>query len=455
LLCGNIVVEVANLPAITRAVTTSRHPLGIFAEWRLQVYGYVLAAVYAAFLVSVYRAGTWLIDGAGVPVYTDFACAWAAAVQALQGGAASLYDPAEFVKVQAALVGPRGYFYPNWPYPPTFFLILAPFTVLPYLYGFIAWDLATLLGLIVVVCCVIRRPPAVALVLASPFTMWNFLAGQNGFLTGSLLGGSLLLLERQPVLAGVFIGALTYKPQFGILVPVALAAARQWRAFASAAATAGIFAGISIAVFGIDVWEALPRQLAAQTGEVLWAGGTDDPAAEWGYVQTVYGMVRDLHGGAALAWLVQGSATAGVAIIVWLVWRSPVRYPLKAATLAAAALIATPYAFAYDMAAIAVPAAFLASDQMRHGFLRGEQAILIGLFATSLAVLVVFGDRPGGITFGSTPIGPLVAIMLLGVIVHRARQPTVSSKGTWREKGFGNRPLLESIPLDPRRGDST
>jgi arabinofuranan 3-O-arabinosyltransferase len=394
-------------------------PLGIFANWRLHAYGYAIAGIYAAFLIAVYRAGTWLVDGAGVPVYTDFACAWAAAVQALHADAAALYDPAEFVKVQAALVGPRDYFYPNWPYPPTFFLILAPFTVLPYPYAFIAWDIATLLGLIAVIYLIVRRLPAIALVLALPFTMWNFLAGQNGFLTGSLLGASLLFLERQPVLAGMFIGLLTYKPQFGILLPVALAAASQWRAFASAAVTAAIFAGISIAVFGSDVWEALPRQLAAQIGEVLRAGGTDDPAAEWGYIQTVYGMVRDLDGGAALAWLVQGTGTAGAAIIVWLVWRSPVRYALKAATLAAAALIATPYAFAYDMAAIAVPVAFLGSDQMRHGCLRGEQAILTGLFGASLAVLVAFGDRPGGITFGTTPIGPLVAITLLGVIIRR------------------------------------
>jgi arabinofuranan 3-O-arabinosyltransferase len=393
--------------------------LRIFANWRLHAYGYAIAAIYAAFLIAVYRAGTWLIDSAGAPVYTDFACAWAATMQALHGDAASLYDPAEFVKVQAALVGPRDYFYPNWPYPPTFFLILAPFTVLPYPYGFVVWDIATLLGLMVVVYLIVRRLPAIALVLASPFTMWNFLAGQNGFLTGSLLGASLLFLERQPVLAGVFIGLLTYKPQFGILLPVALAAARQWRAFASAAVTAAIFTGISIAAFGTDVWEALPRQLAAQTAEVLRAGGTDDPAAEWGYIQTVYGVVRDLHGGAVLAWLVQGATTAGAAIIVWLVWRSAVRYPLKAAVLAAAALIATPYAFAYDMAAIAVPTAFLASDQMRHGLLRGEQAILIGLFGIALALLVAFGDRPGGITFGSTPIGPLVAVALLGVILRR------------------------------------
>src|SRR5207245_4104024 len=229
---------------------------------------------------------TWLVDSAGLPVYTDFACAWAATMQALHGDPGSLYDPAEFVKVQAALVGPRDYFYPNWPYPPTFFLILAPFTVLPYPHGFIAWDIATLLGLIVVVYLIVRRPPAIALVLASPFTMWNFLAGQNGFLTGSLLGLSLLFLEREPVLAGMFIGLLTYKPQFGILFPVALAAARQWRAFASAAVTGAIFAGLSIVVFGSDVWEALPRQLAAEAGEGLRVGGTDEPARERGYIAT-------------------------------------------------------------------------------------------------------------------------------------------------------------------------
>jgi Glycosyltransferase family 87 len=402
-------------------------PLGIFAAWRLQAYGYGVAAIYAAFLIAVYRAGTWLVDGAGVPVYTDFACAWAATVQALHGGAASLYDPVEFAKVQAALIGSRDYFYPNWPYPPMFFLILAPFTLLPYPYGFVAWDVATLLGLIAVVYGIVRRLPTVALVLASPFTMWNFLAGQNGFLTGSLLGASLLLLHRQPVLAGVFVGALTYKPQFGILLPVALAAARQWRAFASAAATAGLFAVISMTVFGVDAWAALPRELAAQTGEVLRAAGTDDPAAEWAYIQTVYGAVRSLHGGAALAWLVQGMATVGAAIIVWLVWRSPARYALKAAILAAGALIATPYAFAYDMAAIAIPAAFLASDQMRHGFLRGEQAILLALFGASLGVLVAFGDRPGGVTFGSTPIGPLVVITLFCVVLHRLTTVSPSS----------------------------
>ena len=143
----------------------------------------------------------------------------------------------------------------------------------------------------------------------------------------------------------------------------------------------------------------------------------------------MYGVLRNLNGSATLAWLVQGATTSGAAIIVWFVWRSPVRYSLKAATLAVAALIATPYAFAYDLAAIAISAAFLAIDQISYGFLRGEQTIVIGLFGASLAVLVAFGDSPGGVTFGSTPIGPLVMFALLGVIIDGFLTTTWAAAG--------------------------
>jgi arabinofuranan 3-O-arabinosyltransferase len=392
----------------------------ILTASRLQAYGCAIAAIYLVFFVSIYRVGVWIVDSNGLPIYTDFACAWAATMQALHGDPAVLYDPAEFAKVQAALVAPTDYYYPNWPYPPMFFLFLAPFTRLNYLYGFITWDFVTLLGCIAVIYLIVRRLPAIALAVASPFTAWNFLAAHNGFLTASLLGAALLSLERWPVLAGVFIGCLTYKPQFGILFPVALAAANQWRAFASASATVFALAGISIAAFGTGVWQGLPSEFAAQTSEVFLAHGTPSSAAHWGYIQTIYGLVRLLGGNGAAAWLAQGLTTVGAAIIVWLVWRSSTRYALKAATLSAAALIATPYAFAYDMAAIAVPVAFLTRDQLRCGFLRGEQSIVIGVFIAIFTTLALFGDGQDGVTFGSLPLGPFVVVCILTLILRRA-----------------------------------
>jgi hypothetical protein len=131
-------------------------------------------------------------------------------------------------------------------------------------------------------------------------------------------------------------------------------------------------------------------------------------------------LIRSLHGPAHLAWLVQGLVTLGGAVTVWLIWRSRVCYELKAAILSAAALLATPYAFAYDMAAIVVPAAFLATDQLSRGLLLGEKTMWIVLFGAPLAILVTLGDNAGGTTFGGTPVSLFAALMLLCMILRRA-----------------------------------
>jgi hypothetical protein len=388
----------------------------IFQDWWLQSLGFALAALYLLYFLALYRAGTWIVHGTGLPIYTDFAVWWMGGMQALHGNAAALYDRVEYARIQTALFGPGEAFYLNWPsYPPTFFLVLAPLALLPYTTALITWDAVTLLGCIAIVYLIVRRQAAIALTLAAPFTAWNFLAAQNGFLTASLLGGSLLFLERRPALAGVFIGCLTYKPQYGILFPAALVAARQWRAIASAAITTALLAGASIAAFGAGAWAAFPRGFVVQAGMSLQAAA----GSNWGYLQTMYGLVRNLHGGTGLAWLAQGVAAAALAVIVWLVWRSRVCYTLKAATLAAAALLATCYAFAYDMAAIVIPAAFLARDQLCRGLLRGDKAIWLVLFGAPLAVLVTLGDNAHGITFGGTPASLLTTIVLFAAILRR------------------------------------
>ena len=380
-------------------------PLAILAASRLRACGYALVVLYAVFAIFLFRSGYWLTDSAGTPILNDFTTFWLAGTQALHGNAASLYDPAEYAKIQSALVGPEAALYLNWSYPPVFLLLLAPFALLPYIYAFMTWSAVTLAVCLAVVYLILRRPEAIILVLASPLTLWNLCAAQAGCLSASLLGAALLFLERRPVLAGVFAGCLGCKPQFGILLPVAFAAARQWRAFASAAATAGLLVVASIAVFGTAAWEEFPRELAAQ------ANVASSLAGGWGRFQTVYGLIRELGAGPAPAWLAQGTTAAGAATIVWLLWRSPTRYALKAAALSAAALIATPYGFAYDMAAIVIPAAFLASDQMHCGLLRGEQTIMIALFVACLVI-------PGSL--GTMPLGPAVMITLLGVILRRA-----------------------------------
>jgi arabinofuranan 3-O-arabinosyltransferase len=407
-------------------------PLRFFEEARLEAAGYALAIIYAVIFVQLYRAGSWILDIPGAPVYTDFTTIWVAGIEAVRGEAARLYDSAQFLDIQAQLLGTRPFFYPNWPYPPIMLLIAAPFGALPYLYAFLSWDTLTLAALLIVVYRIVPRPAAIPLVLASPFTAWNFLAGQNGFLTGSLLGAALLCLQRRPVLAGIFIGCLSYKPQFGILLPVALIAARQWRAIASATVTIVALAGLSAAAFGIGAWEMLPTGLLAQKNVVLLAEGAADAGANWGHIQTIYGVVRELHGGGVFATVLHCAGAFAVAVIVWRIWRSLASYDLKAATVSAAALIATPYAFSYDMAALAIPVAFVARDQLRDGLLRREQAILLALFGIILAAFGAFWINQDKFDFGRMPLGLIALVTVMFLIMRRAALP-VFQKRQWTQ----------------------
>jgi arabinofuranan 3-O-arabinosyltransferase len=394
---------------------SARRP-DIFQAWWLTSFGITLAALYLLYFAILYRAGTWIVDKNGLPIYTDFGNGWAAGILALHGNAAAIYDSIELTKAQASLFGRMAFSYPFWPYPPTFFLLLAPLGLLPYRAAFVLWDVASLVCCVAVVYLIVRRKTAIALALALPFTAWNFMAAQNGFLTGALIGGSLLYLERRPVLSGLFLGCLTYKPQFGILFPIALVASRQWRAIASAAATALLLVVLSAVVFGVRTWAAFPHGLLAQSGLNLLAAATSN----WGYLQSPYGLARLLQAATAVAWFAQGATTAVLAVIVWQVWRSDVAYSLKAAILAAAALLATPYAFAYDMAGLVVPAGFLAADQLERGLLPGDKAIWIGLFGVPLALLVTLGDNLHGPTFGGVPAGLATTLALLATTLRRA-----------------------------------
>jgi glycosyl transferase family 87 len=416
----------------------SRRRPDIFVAWWLQSFSYTLAALYLFYFVILYRAGTWIIGKTGLPIYTDFGFFWLAGIQALHGNTASLYDPAELAKIQAALFQPSNFIYLDWAYPPTFLLILAPFALLPYRYAFISWDVVTLLGCVAVVYLIVRHKTAIALVLAAPFTAWNFLAAQNGFLTASLLGASLFFLERRPMVAGIFIGCLTYKPQFGILFPVALVASRQWRAIASAAVTTLFLAAASIALFGTESWIAFPRELFTQAG----LDRVVAPDSNWSFLLRVVGLFHSLKGFVVFAYIAQGATVVGLAIVIWRVWRSPVAYNLKSATLSSAALLASPHVFTYDLAAIVISAAFLAADQLDRGLLRGDKVIWIVLFGAPLAVLVTLGDNAHGPTFSSTPVGVLTTIALLAVILRR-----VVSSGLRQAHSRGGQPIVRSLAL--------
>ncbi|MBV8738254.1 MAG: DUF2029 domain-containing protein [Alphaproteobacteria bacterium] len=418
-------MPVSNVRRNSRAAAAAASvcPLGIFAPWRLQAYGYTLAVGYAIFAWYLYRLGVWLLNKQGVPVYHDFTFIFGAARLALHGKAAAIYLPAVFIKTQQAIVGAGQVLFSNWGYPPIYLLILAPLAALPYLPAFFVWGTVTLLGYVAVIYLIVRRRAAIALALASPFAAWNFIAGQSGALTAALLGAALSTLDRRPMLAGMFIGCLTYKPHCGILLPLALLAGGRWCAIASAAVTTVILAALSMAFFGIVPWLEFPHALSAQADLNLFAA-----SARWGLSQSVYGLMRYLDRGATVAWFAQALTTSATAVIVWLLWRAPVRPALKAAGLSVGCLIATPYAFAYDLATIAVPIGLLAKDQIERGLLRGEQTTLLAIFGISIAAFFMAGRAPVG--------APLLFGLLYLILRRAVCRPVAAAAEIGRDRGL-------------------
>ncbi|MBV9347079.1 MAG: DUF2029 domain-containing protein, partial [Pseudolabrys sp.] len=93
-----------------------------------------------------------------------------------------------------------------------------------------------------------------------------------------------------------------------------------------------------------------PRMTTAVLGEGL---------AEFGRLQSLYGLIRSLGFGAAAAAAGQAILAIVLAGGIWTLWRSRAAYELKAAGLAAAAVLVTPYLYIYDLCVLGVAVAFL------------------------------------------------------------------------------------------------
>jgi arabinofuranan 3-O-arabinosyltransferase len=359
---------------------------------------FALCVANLALLAAMFMQGSWLVGADGQPVAADFVNFWAAGRQVLDGHPDLAYVSSIHKAMEAAAVG-HG-FDGDYPliYPPTFLFVTTLLALVPYLPAFAAWMLLTFPAYVIGVRRIVGGPRGILLACACPAVASNMAVGQNGFLITALLAGTFTWMERRPILAGCFLGLLSFKPHLGLLFPLVLMADGRWRVIASAATVVALLAGASLLVFGVDTWEAFFRELALVSHAAL-----ADGVADLAKLQSLFGVVRVVGGGTNLAWMLQAALTGAVAIALCVLWRSPIAFDLKAAALATGALLATPYLFVYDLAALAVPMAYL----LRTGALRGE---VLGLGG---ACLLIFA-----FPFVKGPVG-LAAVLIVALLIAR------------------------------------
>jgi alpha-1,2-mannosyltransferase len=375
---------------------------------RILAYCRILLAIeLALFLLMVAGTHGWIVP-LDRPSSTDFVSFYAAGKLA--------YDrAAQYAAEQQATAA--GIAYEYFYYPPVYLLLCALLARLPYLAAFIAFETTTLVLYLFVARRILGAPGLDVLVplLAFPAVFWTLGLGQNAFLTAALFGAAILLVDRRPVTAGLLFGMLCYKPHFGLLVPVALAAGRRWRAFAAAAAMTAGLCLVSLSAFGRPTWRAFLE--SALLSHATYESGHIAVVA---YV-TPWGAALQLGLEPALAWAVQAAASLTAAAFVAWVWRRDMPLPGRGAALAAATLVAVPVALMYDLMLAVIAVLWLVRAGREAGMPPAEKLALSGVlagFAVGLLLLVAGRREPTGIL--AVPILPLAVLGLVATVATHA-----------------------------------
>jgi hypothetical protein len=348
-----------------------------------------------------------LVNGNGNVVGEDFAQIWLGGRLALEGRIHDIFVPELFrTAARAEFVAPH---VPQiFSYPPTTLLPAVALALLPYPDALGLWSLLQV-GLLVMAVVLATRgflPKQLAILAAitSPALALTLPWGQFGAIVAALMTMGVLLLDRHPVVAGALLGLIAVKPQFGLLVPVALLAGRHWRAFAAAGLTVLAMVVLTVPAFGIGAWSdflqvTLPAQIAI----------TSDPA---GYLPIAHS-VRDrlvIEGfdptAARVIQSLLGCLAFGAVVLTFGRGMPPARGLF---VLAAGTVAALPYVAIYDQAVVAVAA--LAAVAAAEAPDRSLRAVLLFLWASPVVDLwLTMSGLPQVAPF----IGPVAILMLLG-----------------------------------------
>jgi arabinofuranan 3-O-arabinosyltransferase len=345
----------------------------------------------------------WIISSSGHPAVGDYLGIYAAGTLADAGAPASAYDlAAQHATVQALSQKPDAGSFP-WAYPPTFLLVASALALLPFTPSMLIWTIGTLMAFAGAIARISASRRDMLLMLATPATWLNVYIGQNGALTAALFGFALVLLRTRPVVAGVLIGCLSIKPHLGLLIPIALLAGGFYRTFGAAVLTAAVLAALSAAVFGTGPWLQWPVQMA-HVRMIIETG------AETFKIQSPFGLARSFGATPHLALMIQSAATAAMIGLIAALWRRrDVAFDLKAAALAAAATLATPYLFVYDLPLLTIAQAFL----LRHLWPRGVQKSEgYGLLIANVLIVAFSTVQP-------LPLAVFGSAIVLGLILRR------------------------------------
>lgn len=377
---------------------------------RIAAYSAMLGVASLAALAATWGLGsTPLTDIAGRPIGTDFSGFWTAGRMLLQGDTTGMFDPVKHFAFQSAVFANPDIDHYGWHYPPPFLAVAGLFAMFPYVTALLLWQGMTFALFYRTIAAIVPQSPLVLVAtIGFPATFLTLGHGHNAFLTSALLGTGLLLLGRRPLLAGVCLGLLSYKPQFGIVIPFVVILGGHWRTAQAASVTIAAMIALSMSAFGAEAWLSFFKFAAFTKSVVLEQGGTG-----WYKIQSAFSAVRALHGSVAAAYAAQAVLTLTILLSLAAAILMGADRRLVAAATATASLLATPYCLDYDMTILGIAIAFMVAHSAQFGFAPYEKTFLAAVWILPLFARSVMQGA-------SIPIGVVVMTGFYTFIMHRS-----------------------------------
>lgn len=393
-------VTVTSSPSSPVMETTPVDP-----RWRrYDRYAAILVTTVVVSLIVVTLGGEGTEAGSG-RLGGDYPAFYGAGSIVLDGDIAQLYDLDRQVAAQEGLLGDGDVLF--FAYPPPVAAAYAPLAALPFRASYLVHSLLMLgalglaLGLLAPLVPSIRRYPGISLALAlGCYPMLRAVTGgQNTALTVLLVVLALRFdRDGHPVLAGLAVAALLYKPQFGLPIAVLLLVPPRWAILKGWLAGATGFYAIGAVLAG-------PGWVVSWWSEATRFAEINEGVNGFLFI-SLPGMVANLFGtgstGGQALWVV-ALVVALVATVV--VWRRTNAGALRWALGAAMVVLVLPQALYYE-AGLLVPVFALA----------GVGAPIM------VATGILSWTQVGADALGWSPLGVIMPAALAWIAWRVARQ---------------------------------
>ncbi|MBX9934336.1 MAG: DUF2029 domain-containing protein [Methylobacterium sp.] len=316
----------------------------------------------------------WLSDQPGRSL-TDFDAFYIAGHMAWRGEIADAYRSAALFQAQRSFSGGESFL--PWTYPPPFNLVVALLACLPHWLAYLIFTALTLAAFLFILRRIAGETFSIVLLAIYPAILVTIGCGQNGFLTGALIGLCVLGLMQGSSAAGVPLGLMVIKPHLAVAFALHVVATQRWGCFVLSGSTAILGCVLATIAFGAPVWTA-------------FLGGVEEAKMFLfsGYYPlfrmiSVYAALRSIDIAPQIAMAAQvlvACSALGCTLIV--IGRRLSTTRILGFT-ALASLLISPYAYDYDLPIYGIALALLMPDFLRSATSRQQVALMILSLVTS------------------------------------------------------------------------